>query len=500
VSDTDATTSTLASALGWGRGDARGWLFSAVAGVAAYACTGLFVVVGRDWQVPLFVGLLVGLVGLVSWRGALVALVCVLGGDAVRGAMFPQVALTPPGAALGVVLAVLGGAIPGLVWHFAPRDSRRLVVAIFSAILVAWTILNLWLPLFATGNPPTSYGVVEAHVASAPPQPGTYSGDPDLFRAIFYYMHAGEPYYTAARHAWAGLERAASVPSKPWAVRLPTYFWVWKVLPNDAFAVVYLFLVIASVGVVASSLIAGQIAGARLAPLSAVALAAYARFVGGTWVVYFVDLPAMCVALVGVALYVWATRTRSMGALWAAASVMLAAALTREILFYLILLAGLATLLEPAQERLKRALPWAASALVFAAFYAWHTAVVSPLLSSYPVTWTNGGLRSLVSALTSFGGAILGSGTTLVALIALGIVGAIASARRMGRPFSAFATAATVIPWLVMLRIGNPAQDFEGNILNYWGMLVTPLALSLWPAAALITMRRSPAEETPSGT
>jgi hypothetical protein len=31
--------------------------------------------------------------------------------------------------------------------------------------------------------------------------------------------------------------------------------------------------------------------------------------------------------------------------------------------------------------------------------------------------------------------------------------------------------------------------DAEGNQINYWGMLVVPLALSLWPAWALLLQR-----------
>ena len=43
-----------------------------------------------------------------------------------------------------------------------------------------------------------------------------------------------------------------------------------------------------------------------------------------------------------------------------------------------------------------------------------------------------------------------------------------------------------------MLRIGNTAMDFEGNPINYWGKLVVPLALSLWPAWALLLSGPSP--------
>ena len=129
-------------------------------------------------------------------------------------------------------------------------------------------------------------------------------------------------------------------------------------LPADPFSIVYLYLVLCSIGVISAGLIAGQLVGARFAPLAAVTLAAYAFSVGFSLYVTYVDLPASCIALVGVALFVRARLREDRSMLWAAAGVLTLVALTREILVYLIVLAALSTLLEDPGKRLRQAAPW----------------------------------------------------------------------------------------------------------------------------------------------
>ena len=75
---------------------------------------------------------------------------------------------------------------------------------------------------------------------------------------------------------------------------------------------------------------------------------------------------------------------------------------------------------------------------------------------------------------------------SLVAFFALGVLGAFASHRVAGRQFAVFAVAALVLPQFAMLRIGNPGIELSGRLVNYWGMLVVPLALALWPAWVLL--------------
>ena len=174
-----------------------------------------------------------------------------------------------------------------------------------------------------------------------------------IYRRVFVSMHEGKGFYDSFRDAWIG----QPAPSAVMGFRLPTFYWLWGLLPADPFSVVYLYLCFATLGVCSVALIAGQLVGSRFAPLAAVAMAAYAMGVGLTLYVVYVDLPAMSVALLGVALYTKACLTRDTRWLWAAAAVVTMAALTREILAYLIVFAALSAIFEKPQDRLRWSLP-----------------------------------------------------------------------------------------------------------------------------------------------
>jgi 4-amino-4-deoxy-L-arabinose transferase-like glycosyltransferase len=245
--------------------------------------------------------------------------------------------------------------------------------------------------------------------------------------------------------------------------------------------------VFASIAVVAAACIAGQLVGVRLAPLAAVTMGAFALEIAFSTYVVFVDLPAMAVALVGVALFVRAARTRRMPELWAAAAVLTLAALTREALVYLVVFAALSASLEPEGERLRRAIPWLVALGVFAVGYTAHALASAPYVQAgtTSVSYFNGGLRFLANAFDIFAGSFAGYGPTVGVVVALGVAGAVASHRRTGLPFATFAVVAVILPLGAMLWLGNSSYDAAGNVRNYWGVLVIPLALSLWPVAAL---------------
>ena len=169
-----------------------------------------------------------------------------------------------------------------------------------------------------------------------------------------------------------------------------------------------------------------------------------------------------------------------------------AGALTREILVYLLVFAALSALLEPAGERLRRVTPWLAGLGVFAGGYLAHSIAARPYLQigSQSGSYLNGGPAFMLNAIQVFSGSFAGRGAVLGMLVVLGLAGAVASRRRVGTAFSAFALSAIALPLLAMLLFGNVAYDAAGSARNYWGILVIPLALALWPASALLLIRR----------
>ena len=470
--------------------DLSSWLITAVSAIAAYllASHGMMMT-ASGWQVPLFVGAIAALAASSALQGALAGTVIIAVGmaalppSAAGGARFGLLAW-----ALGVVLT-LGAALTLGVMRERGNDSRRKTADVWiAAALVVWLLVNLWAPLFAAGFPPSGYGAMRAATIREVPKPHTYVNDDALYRRIYYLMHTGEPYYQAFRDAWAGLGQSPAFPSSVTSVRLPTMYWMWALLPADPFSIAYLFLAAATLGVVAAASIAGQLAGARFAPLAAAALVAYA--IGSAITVYitYVDLPAMCVALAGVALLLRGRITQDLRYLWASAAIVTLAALTREILIYIALLALVTALFEPAERRWRATWPWVASLGVFAAGYAAHVWAVRGMLvpESSAITYWKGSPLFALDSLARFTDLMTGNGVLLAILFALGVAGAIASKKRAGLPFALFASAALIAPLLTMLKVGNPGIDAAGNQVNYWGNLFVPMALALWPAWVLL--------------
>jgi hypothetical protein len=480
-----------------GPADPHLWLISIVFGFGAYVVGshGLFFSAGV-WQIPLFVGLTVGLITTGVRQAAIAAGATTLFGAFLLPPALPFMAA--PESSEYVLMLVLSCIVAAGVAHARariPADSRKAFDLIVAAATVAWIIANLWFPLFATGLPVKGYGVLRAATFSEVPQPGTYRLDEEVYRRVYHLMHQGEPYYTAFRTAWTQQLSEQPAPDTVMGYRLPTMYWIWSLLPAEVFSIVYVFLALCTVGVVSAAVITGQMLGSRFAPIAAVTMAAYAMSVGITTAVTYIDLPAMSIALAGIALFVHSRVRGDRRTLWAAAGVMTAAALTREILIYLILLAALSTLLEDRGRRLRAATPWLTGLGVFSAGYAVHAfAVQSYLGTDSPVTYLRGSFEFVVNALTNFSDAFNGQDAALAGLFALGVVGAWATQRRAGRPFAAFAVAALTLPLVIMLRVGNNSVTAEGAIYNYWGMLFVPLALALWPVWVLLLPDRSPSE------
>ncbi len=473
--------------------DLTWWAAAIVSGLGGYAAAshGLFYSAGT-WQIPLFVGCAIGIVALDRVQAAMTAGAVMIIALAVLPPALPFGATMQPfDYALALVLATGSAAFLAHARTALWRGRMATFNLAAAVILVCWVLINFWIPLFLGGLPIQGYGVLRAELISEIPQPGNYQLDAEIYRRVYYLMHQGQSYYPAFRDAITQDGRPEHpAPSSVLGYRLPTLFWMWQLLPPDLFSLVYLFLALCTMGVVAAAFIAGQLAGVRFAPLAAAAMAAYSMAVAITGSVTYVDLPSTSIALVGVALFVRSRRTGSQRLLWAAATVLALAALTREILVYLIVFAALSALFEAPGTRRRAAIPWLVALGVFALGYAAHTMVASAYLSPLStVTYSRGSVGFVASAVTNFSAAMNGGGVALVSLFALGLAGAYASHKRVGRPFAAFALAALVLPLLMMLRVGNNSLTAEGEIFNYWGLLVMPLALALWPAWVLVLWR-----------
>jgi hypothetical protein len=472
--------------------DPRSWIVTIVAVAVAYLLVSRgFFLFFAQWQIPLFVGVLAAMIASTYVQAGIAATLTLVG---LQLASPPLLISRAPLGATGWLLSIvlIAAASVGVGWLRAQASVPRRWFAVgVSSLLVVWVLANFWAPLFAGGFPLTGYGPLRAEVIRANPVPKNYVNDDAIYRRVFYLMHGGTPYYQAFRQAWDGLTQTVALPNSVTAYRLPTMYWLWNLLPPDAFLVVIVYLVFASAGCVAAAFITGQLVGVRFAPLAATALAVYAMGSAITVYVTYIDLPAACIALIGVALFVRAALTKDARYLWAAAAVLAGAALTREILAYLIGLAALSALLEPAAERLRKATPWLVALAVFGAGYAWHSYSVMSLIStgSGVLSYAKGSPAFAIDAIRRFSDVMTAGGLLLPILFVLGVAGAWGAHKRTGLPFAAFAAAALVVPILAMMKLGNPGIDAAGLQVNYWGNLVVPLGLALWPVSALLLPR-----------
>jgi hypothetical protein len=469
--------------------DCRSWLVTALSVAMTYliASRGMFVFLAQ-WQVPLLVGVVSAAVASTYLQAGIVALALTALLQMLALPQLPSsVPFTPADWMLGLALAGAFSLGVGWIKAIAERNHRPVSAAI-AVLMVVWILVTLWSPLFAGGLPSSGYGTLQASIIRDVPQPGQYVNDDAIYRRVFYLMHDGVPYYPAFRQAWDGLKHRPAPPNTVVAYRLPTMYWLWNLLPRDAFLIVTVFLAFASLGCVAAAFITGQVAGARFAPLASLALATFAMGSAGTVYVTYVDLPAACLALVGIAMWMRARVTADDRWLWAAAAVCAAAALTREILVYLVVFATLSAALEERGRRVRSAVPWLAALCVFGVGYAAHTWAVIGLIvpGSGSLSYMKGSPAYALDALRRFSDLFTWGGLLLPALFLLGVGGAWAASRRIGRPFAVFAMAALVLPVVAMGRFGNPSIDAMGNQVNYWGNLFVPLALALWPAWAVL--------------
>lgn len=471
-------------------GDWRAWLSATIAVVASYLIVshGFFFFAGVT-QIALFVGVIAGLVSLNSRQAYITSVVSL----AVLQALSPPLLVFQDALRSSdwiVSLLLTGGSAYGIAsMRAGVGDRRSRFDALLAGALVTWLLVNLWIPLVVVGiHPLVGYGPLSADAIRAVPAPGTYVNDDALFRRVFYLMHDGQDYYSAFANSWRGLQHADKLPSSVTAFRLPTMFWLWHFLPDDAFLVVVVFLVFASIGAVAAAYITGQLMGARFAPLASAAVAVYAMSIAISVYVMYVDFPSACIALVGVALLIRGARRGEEGDarwLWSAAAVLTIAALTREILAYWLVIGLCSTWVATKPSRRASRGPWLAALGVFALAYSAHVVTV---VTRFPdrgarLGYLNGSPAYALKAISLFSDAFTGTHATLALLFALGVFGAWVTRSLVGWRMALAAVAVLLAPLIGMLRVGNPGIDPFGHQVNYWGQLFVPLALALWPVS-----------------
>lgn len=269
-----------------------------------------------------------------------------------------------PGA-VGVELVILAllaaavGAVGG--WSAARIVDRTLaqrVLAVFVLTIFLVQAVAVAVPL--------------AREAAVEPPSEQYRFDPVFFLKVFYLQEAGRPFYAAYGEAFAADARFDAPTRDLAGWRSPTVSTLWSLAFSDGGQVVWTFVLLALASMAALYWLAeglSRTAGALVVPavLTPYYLFALQRF----WFTEY-EFWAAFVAVLSAVLYRLRRR-------WPALGLALLAALMREWLIS----APLAGALDALRRReLKKAIPWAATALLVVAFYLVNLTLVRRYLTS----------------------------------------------------------------------------------------------------------------------
>ncbi len=442
-------------------------------------------------QVPILVGVVAGLTAARREDAALSA-AAALGVAALVSPTSAAVAAawsTLPMVALG---AIGSGAVAWIARSLVQRRSRA-ALALFGLAMVL-IIGNMWVTAFALGtaSPGRGSGALLRTLDTPQPAPAMYN-DEQFYHRVLQLMRAGTPYYAAYRQAFHDNGRWGADPPSPIAVRLPTTFWLWEVLPGGGVGMVVNMLVFATVAVCAGAWLAAARARLPLALVAAAALASYYLYHATMTSILHTESYAAVIALCAVTAYVTSFTSQRARA-WCVAAVALAAlaCLTRELMLFVPVAGVVSTFAAGQDDGHFRRKAWLASLAVFAAGYAIHFAVAAGITtkSSSLSTWLQGGPETAWAALV-YATYFLGETWWIAALLpAIAVAGA---ALAPSRPVRTFMLATVILPFVLFLLAGNGAFDENHVPVNYWGTIVQPILYAIvpWGLALIPSVARS---------
>jgi len=441
-----------------------------------------FFVVGRPWLIGLLPGLVAGMIA----RDALLSPV------AAANAVAWGVLLSPPAAGqTGDGRAWLLGAgmasmlVAALVsWLYTRLHEVGLKQWMAAAAGLAFIVAVMWTgAVTIAGSSRLSGDAALVTALEAPVEPYREMTDPEVYLFVHQRMTAGVGYY----EAWEEIVSALGdryEESAPVRFRLPTLQWFWGMLPPSAWSLVLSALAFGTLATVSAFWLGARLTSPALGLVSGAAVATlYLRVASGPYLLQYEGW-ATALNLAALALGAEAIRgpsSRTGRLMWLAAGAALLAALTRELAAYLLVGALLAALLNPEARQKRLWVPWAAGLVVLAAAYAVHLdrLDLSGQGFSLPTDYSSPPEGHFAATL-AYGTWLLGALPWLPWLAyGLALAGSVALQGWLR--------------WTLLWAVAAPTAAFvffspltvSGNPAGYWGMLVTPPAFAIAPAAAL---------------
>jgi len=321
------------------------------------------------------------------------------------------------------------------------------------------------------------------------PVPFQSLSDGKFYRAVVWKMRDGQPFYAAFRAAFRENGRWLRPPTSVLGVRPPLLFELWKLLPNWPSSALWSLLVVGGLAMLAAPISGSRSVGAAAGIAGAAGFAA--SLLGYALQPDLLFMSEIWAGLLGVlVLAAFALSQREGGGrAWmaTAAGLALLAAITRELMVFLLLAGLFASWFGPKLRRQFNVTVWTVAFAAFAALWATHLTIagriVIPVKSVAFVWFQHGGLSNLISGIVS-STSMLGTLWLAMSLAALGVAGALA---QRDKQYRLFAMLAVCLPLVGFLFVGTDAHvnDAAGvpQIYNYWGGIVMPALIALAPAA-----------------
>lgn len=443
-------------------------------------------------QVGALAGVAGGLVA-PSWRVAILA---------AAAGLLVGVAVSPPWFNQGqpitiVVMFLVGVSVAAGVQ--AVVSSGQLRASVIVAFALALLVAGVWLVATSIAQVPhqRDQGRTVLQELARRPVAGQRWDDSEFYRAVVWKMREGTPFLEAFRAAYRENSRWRSDPTSVLGVRPALMFEFWKALPGWPQDALWSLVALGSVAMMAAPIVVSRSVSPGLGIAGAGGLAAY--LLGYALIpslLFLSEIWTGVLAVLVLAAYRMSQENGD-GRAWmaSAAAVALLAALTRELMVFLLIAGIAAAWFGPAERRRFDLAVWAAAFVVFCGVWGAHLlaarSIVTAVAGTGFVWFAHGGLGNLVSGMVSSTWSV-GNSWVPVVLALLGLVGAFAQADRQ---FRVFALAALVMPLIGFVFVGTDAVlGATGVAYNYWGAIVMPSLFVLAPASLALVpgMRQVP--------
>jgi hypothetical protein len=435
-------------------------------------------------QLAVLGGIVAGVVAASPARAAAVAALAAGAGTFVGSLVYFSVIGPTSGVQwMHVAIATFGAAaiafgVRTLVRSVKPAPLALCVLAI--ALLLGnmwWTALSLDFqrtldPSTRAINPPLIERLAQQ------PSYAVSRSDNLLYASVARAVHDGAPFYPSFRTAFEGLYHEA--PSSPTNFRFPLLSYVWGALGGPG--VLWAYLVLASLGVVAAAYGASQFVKLPLVIPGCALLAAYFLAFGVSVTVFTPEIWASVFALVSFAAYALATRSkRWRAAVGVAVAGAVLAAIVKEVLVY-VLIAGLASsFAEKDEEKRFRLIAWGSGLALVVVALGIHYLIARGYVDAHSAyKQLSAGSFGNVVAGVIFSTEYLGQGWLPISAAIASIAGASLIPDRRLR---VNLLACMAMPLVAFLLFSNSALSETGAMLNYWGAAVAPLLFACTPLA-----------------